>query len=123
MKDERPSQPLFDDQFEGRLALVLIIVRNEELAEVMPAAPGSAGDGLGLEQIGSGTRIAEGGDAVAEGRALAGNLEVLHEREMIARQFHDRGTGAGDDDQHVGWMGVSIGCHTLGGLDAYRQGA
>ena len=64
---------------------------------MVPAAPGGASDGLGLQQIGSRSSIAEGGNIVAERRKLPWHIEMLHEREVILAQFRDRRSATGDD--------------------------
>lgn len=88
---------------------------------MVAAAPGGTAAGSGLEQVGTCAGIAERGDAVAEGRACSTDLKMLHECEVIFVEIHDRLTTAGDDDQDIGWVRVSIGCGSLRSLHAERE--
>lgn len=115
------SRVLADDQFNGTLALSIIGGGDEDLGEVMAAAPGGTVDGLDLEQVGTGTDVAEGGDVVAEGGLLAGDFEVLHQGEVIFGEIGDGPAAAADEHEDVGGMGVAIGGGTGGGLGGDGQ--
>ena len=111
-----------NDDLEGGLALLIFGIGDEELAQMMPGTPGRAVDRAGLKQIGTGPGIAKRGDAVAEGGHLTGDLKVLHEGEVIFVQLCHRPSGAGDNDQQIGRLGIAIGGHSLGCLHIDGQG-
>jgi hypothetical protein len=113
---------LADDEFHCTLALAVVGGGDEDLGEVVAAAPWGAVDGLDLEKVGAGADVAEGGDVVAEGRLLAGDFEVLHQGEVIFGQICDRPTAAADEHEDVGGMGVAIGGGASRGLGGNGQG-
>ena len=93
-----------DDQFHRTLALAIIGRGDEDLGEVMAAAPWGTIDGLDLKQVGTGADVAERGDVVAKGSLLSGHFEILHQGEVIFGQIGDRPAAAADKDQDVGGM-------------------
>lgn len=93
-----------DDELHRTLALAIIGRRDEDLSEVVAAAPWGTIDGLDLKQVGTGADIAERGDVVAEWSLLSGHFEILHQGEVILGQISDWPAAAADKDQDVGGM-------------------
>ena len=63
---------------------------------MMAATPWGTIDGLNLKQVGTGARVAERGDVVAEWSLLTWHFEILHQGEVIFGQIRDRPTTAAD---------------------------
>lgn len=114
-----------DDQFDRSLALAVVRRGDKNLRQMMTRTPGSTIDGLHLQQVGTGADISEGSDVVAEWSLLPGNLEVLHEGEVILRQIGDGPAGAADEHENVRGVRVAVrggSCGRLSG-DRERSGA